>query len=71
MAEKQILPMEAADGPTDVVAQGTKSGSDHGQNSRKNDWRFYQPNRAPTTQENPRSDSRTFLFFASAIEQNV
>jgi hypothetical protein len=30
MAEKQILPMEAADGPTDVVAQGTKSGSDHG-----------------------------------------
>jgi hypothetical protein len=30
MAEKQILPMEAADGPTDMVTQGTKSGSDHG-----------------------------------------
>jgi hypothetical protein len=30
MAEKQILPMEAADGPTDVVTQGTKAGSDHG-----------------------------------------
>jgi hypothetical protein len=37
MAEKQILPMEAADGPTDMVTQGTKAGSDHGVNSRKND----------------------------------
>jgi hypothetical protein len=42
-----------------------------GQNSRKNDWRFYQPKRLTTTQEKHRGDGRSFLFFASAIEQNL
>ncbi|MCY1242305.1 hypothetical protein D9M72_552570 [compost metagenome] len=36
MAEKQILPMEAADGPTDMVTQGAKAGSDHDGKLQKN-----------------------------------
>lgn len=36
MAEKQILPMEATDGPTDMVTQGTKAGSDHDGKLQKN-----------------------------------
>lgn len=36
MAEKQILSMETADGPTDMVAQGTETGSDHGGKLQKN-----------------------------------
>jgi len=30
MAEKQVFPMETADSPTDMVAQGAQAGSDHG-----------------------------------------
>jgi len=42
-----------------------------GQNSRKNDWGFYQPKRATTTQEKLRDDGRTLPIFPSAIEQIV
>jgi hypothetical protein len=30
MAKKQVFPMETADSPTDMVAQGAQAGSDHG-----------------------------------------
>jgi hypothetical protein len=41
VTKKQVFPMETADGPTDVVAQGAQAGCDHGgQTPGKNDWRF-------------------------------
>jgi hypothetical protein len=30
MAEKQVFPVETADSPTDMIAQGAQAGSDHG-----------------------------------------
>ena len=35
MPEKQLFPMETADSPTDMVAQGAQAGSDHGADSWK------------------------------------
>jgi hypothetical protein len=71
MAEKQILPMEAADGPTDVVAQGTKSGSDHGAELQKKRLAILPAKTRNDDAGKTSSDGRSFLFFASAIEQNV
>jgi hypothetical protein len=33
VAKKQVFPMETADSPTDMVAQGAQAGSDHGADS--------------------------------------
>ncbi|MOA16037.1 hypothetical protein D3C78_1362280 [compost metagenome] len=58
MAEKQILPMETADGPTDMVAQGTETGSDHGGKLQKNRRASLPAKRGPT-QTRPDDERKT------------
>jgi hypothetical protein len=70
MAEKQILPMEAADGPTDMVTQGTKAGSDHDGKLQKNRRAILTAKRRDDDAGKRRSKCRTILFFQLGIEQN-